>query len=182
MKLAVDTGLREQSSRYARMLSAFACRKVSNLLTSRAARAGVERLDEDHDGAPGVNPALTSVMGAITLDVGYGLSSHAAAAVAIARRGLGLGERLRSRTAFPLPVRHRGKPVWRDWRRVAQRLRAARARGRRLSEGTRGRGQPLSGAAPLWTLRSTARPAMGSLRGRGRDSPAATVGSVVRPA
>ena len=116
------------------MLSAFAYRKFFQLLFSRAAREGVEVI--------GVNPAFTSVIGAVQFASGYGLSSHGAAAVAIARRGLRFGERLRSRSAFPLPARNRGKPVWSDWRRVAQRLRAARARGRCPSEGGRGRGNP----------------------------------------
>ena len=140
--------LRESSPRYARMLSGFTYGKFYSLLRSRAAREGVELLDEDGDGEPGVNPAFTSVIGAVKFASGYGLSSHSAAAVAIARRGLKFGERLRSRSAFPLPERNRGKHVWSDWRRLSQRLRAERARGRRPSEGNRGRGTPLSSAAP----------------------------------
>ena len=140
--------LRERSPRYARMLSGFAYAKFYELLRSRAAREGVELVDEDHDGEPGVNPAFTSVIGQVKFASGYGLTSHSAAAVAIARRGLRFGERLRSRSAFPLPERNRGKHVWSDWRRLSQRLRAERARGRRPSEGNRRRGTPLSSVAP----------------------------------
>lgn len=166
-------GLREQSPRYARMLSAFAYRKFFNLLASRAARAGVELLDEDHDGEPGVNPAFTSVMGTVKFASGYGLSSHAAAAMAIARRGLHFGERLRSRTAFPLPARNRGKHVWSDWRRVAQGLRGSKGtRGRRLSEGTRGRGQPLSVTAPTPASAEHGPLRDGLIAGLGRDASA----------
>ena len=140
--------LREKSPRYARMLSSFAYAKFQELLRSRAAREGVELIDEDHDGEPGVNPAFTSVIGQVKFASGYGLSPHCAAAVAIARRGLRFGERLRSRSALSLPARNRGRHVWSDWRRVAQRLRAERARSRRPFEGSRRRGTPLSSAAP----------------------------------
>ena len=99
-------GLREESPRYARMLSAFAYRQFHALLHSRAARNGVEVVE--------INPAYTSVIGEVKFASGYGLSGHAAAAVAIARRGLRFGERLRSRSAFPLPARNRGKHVWSD--------------------------------------------------------------------
>ena len=134
------SALREKSPRYARMLSGFAYGKFHSLLRARAGREGVEII--------GVNPAFTSVIGAVKFAPGYGLSSHCAAAVAIARRGLRFGERLRSRSAFPLPARNRGKHVWSDWRRLSQRLRADSARGRRPSEGDRRRGTPLSSATP----------------------------------
>ncbi|MDA8065092.1 MAG: IS200/IS605 family accessory protein TnpB-related protein [Thermaerobacter sp.] len=167
--------LRERSPRYARMLSAFAYRKFFQLLFSRAARYGVEVIE--------VNPAFTSVIGEVKFASGYGLSSHGAAAVAIARRGLRFGERLRSRSAFPLPARNRGKHVWSDWRRVAQRRRAERARGRCPSEGGRGRGIPLSSAAPVRGSGSGEGPPWdGFAAAPGRDSPAQTVGKTVRPA
>lgn len=61
-----------------------------------------------------VNPAYTTVIGWVKFGEGYGLSPHASAACAIARRAMRLGERLRTRfrSAFPLPVRNRGKHVW----------------------------------------------------------------------
>ncbi len=167
--------LRERSPRYARMLSAFAYRKFFQLLFSRAARYGVEVIE--------VNPAFTSVIGEVKFASGYGLSSHGAAAVAIARRGLRFGERLRSRSAFPLPARNRGKPVWSDWRRVAQRLRAARVRGRCPSEGGRGGGKPLSSAAPAGGSGPGEGPPWDGLGAvPGCETPAQTVGKTVRPA
>jgi len=174
--------LREQSPRYARMLSTFAYQKFFALLRSRAAREGVEVIDEDHDGEPGVNPAFTSVIGEAKFAPGYGLSPHCAAAVAIARRGLRFGERLRSRSAFPLPARTRGKHVWRDWRRVAQRLRAERARGRRSFEEGRGRGIPLSSAAPARGSPDIGPPCDGLAAAPGCEPPAQIVGTAVRPA
>ncbi len=166
--------LRERSPRYARMRSAFAYRTFFPLLFSRAAREGVEIVE--------VNPAFTRVIGEVKFAPGYGLSSHGAAAVAIARRGLRFGERRRSRTAFPLPARNRGQHVWSDWRRVARRLRAGRARGRRPSEGGRGRGQPLSSAAPARASAGQGPSCDGFAAVPGRDTPAQTVGKTVRPA
>lgn len=166
--------LREMGARYARMLSGFAYSKFHALLLSRAAREGVEVIEE--------NPALTSVIGQVKFGPGYGLSPHAAAAVAIARRGLGFGERLRSRYALPLPARTRGRHVWHDWSRLSRGLRAERARGRCPSEGDRGRGLPLSRAAPVVGCGPQGPPGDGLSPVPGRDPPAQTVGSAVRPA
>ncbi|MDI6825303.1 MAG: IS200/IS605 family accessory protein TnpB-related protein [Bacillota bacterium] len=166
--------LREMGARYARMLSGFAYGKFHALLLSRAAREGVEVVF--------VNPALTSVIGQVKFGPGYGLSPHAAAAVAIARRGLGFGERLRSRSALLLPARNRGRHVWSDWSRLSRRLRAERARGRCPSEGDRGRGPPLSRAAPAAALRPQGPPGDGLSPVPGRDPPAQMVGRAVRPA
>jgi len=88
-----------------------------------------------------VKAAFTSIVGDTKFASGYGLSRHAAA-VATCRRGLGFGERLRSRSALPLPRKTRGRHVRSDWGRLSRRLRAERARGRRLSEGSHGRGHP----------------------------------------
>jgi IS605 OrfB family transposase len=162
--------LREASDRQARLLSSFAYRKFDALLRSRAAREGVQVIR--------VNAAHTSVIGFAKFGPGYGLSSHAAAAVAIARRGLRFSERLRSRSALPLPARNRGRHVWSDWRRSARWLRAL-ARGRRPSEGVRGGGGPPSVAAPAVTQGPPRdRPAADP----GCDPPAQSVGSAVRPA
>lgn len=73
--------LREKSNTYVRMLSAFAYKKFHDLIHSRASRESVEIIE--------VNPAFTSVIGTVKFKLGYGLSTHAAAAVAIARRTLG---------------------------------------------------------------------------------------------
>ncbi len=176
--------LREKSPRYARTLSAFAYRKFFQLLFSRAARDGVEVIGEG--GKPGVNPAFTSVIGEVKFASGYGLSSHCAAAVAIAPPRPcrpEARERLRSRAAFPLPARNRGKHVWSDWRRVVQRRRAERARGRCPSEGDRSRGIPLSSAAPARGSGSGEGPPWdGFAAVLGCNTPAQTVGKTVRPA
>lgn len=166
--------LGEMGTCYARMLSAFAYRQFGALLLSRAAREGVEVIQE--------NPALTSVIGQVKFGPGYGLSAHAAAAVAIVRRGLRFGERLRARSALPLPARNRGRHVWSDWRRVSQRLCSEMLRGRRPSEGRRGRGVPLSRAAPAAGLRSQGPAGDGLSPLPGCDPPAQTVGRAVRPA
>jgi hypothetical protein len=149
--------LREVSDRQARMLSAFAYNRFHALLRFRAAREGVQVIE--------VNPAFTSVVGLVKFGPGYGLSPHASAAVAIARRGLRFGERLRSRSAFLLPARNRGRHVWSDWRRVAQRLRAEWARGRRPPGSPTGR---------------TTRWGSGSEGGRGRGTPLVRPGEVMR--
>lgn len=112
----------------ARMLSSFACNQILSHLKAAAFRAGVEVLE--------VNPAYTSVIGAVNHARGRGISPHQGAAYAIARRGLGLSERPTVReaavptrngghVAFPLPVRNRGKHVWSFWSGVRTRLRAA---------------------------------------------------------
>lgn len=165
--------LREASPRYARMLSHFAYSSFHALLRSRAEREGVEVME--------VNPAFTSVIGKVKFMARYGLSPHTAAAVAIARRGLRFGERLRSGTARPLPARNRGRHVWSDWRRVAQRLRAEQARGRRPSAGNPGRGIPRSAAAPA-DERPHGPVGDGLAWVPGCDPLAQTVGNTVRPA
>ena len=173
----VKKELRYRSPRLARLLSSFAFDAFNQALRSRAAREGVEVIE--------VNPAFTSVIGYAKFGPGYGLSPHQAAAVAIARRGLGFGERLRSRTALPLPARNRGRPVWSDWSRQAQGLRAERTRGgttgfaacgRRPSEGSRGGGKPPSRAGVAFT------PGDGLAVAPGRDPPAQIVGNRARPA
>ncbi len=143
-------------------------------------------------GALGVDLNPHSVIGFVKFGRGYGLSPDAAAAVAIARRGLGFGERLSSRghpgdregSAFPLPVRTRGKHVWSDWGRLNRRLRrrgglSALLPGRRPSEGDRGRVRTRSPGAPA-LLHGP--PRDGEAPGPGWDSPAPRVGSAVRPA
>jgi IS605 OrfB family transposase len=129
--------LRERGNRYARMLSQFAYKQFHQLTDARAAAHGVA--------VRRVNPAFTSIIGAAKFASGYALSRHHAAACVIARRALGLSERLArretspseagtetvaSRTAFPLPVRTRGKHVWTDWRRYSKELGQTRAHAR----------------------------------------------------
>ena len=115
--------------RQARMISSFACGNVAAGIRAACFRAGVEVIE--------VNPAYTSVIGAVQYAQRKGISVHMGAAVAIARRGLGLSERPAVRravtpvrngghVAFDLPARNRSKHVWSLWSRVRTRLIAAR--------------------------------------------------------
>lgn len=108
-------------SKQARLLSSFSCNKIATSVKAAAFRAGVEVIE--------VNPAYTSVIGAINFAQVKGISVHQGAAYAIARRGLGLSERptVREVTAptrngghvtFALPVRNRAKHVWSFWSKV----------------------------------------------------------------
>jgi IS605 OrfB family transposase len=115
-------------SRQARLLSSFSCNKIASSVKAAAFRAGVEVIE--------VNPAYTSVIGAINFAQVKGISVHQGAAYAIARRGLGLSERPTVREAiaptrngghvtFALPVRNRAKHVWSFWSKVRTSLSAA---------------------------------------------------------
>ncbi len=125
----------------ARMLSALAYKQFDTMLRAAAFRAGIEII--------AVNPAYTSVIGAVNFAARLGISVHLAAACTIARRGLGLKERPCAgyqRTAidcphgiaavpvrngghvtFVLPARNRAKHVWTQWAGVRSRLSAAHA-------------------------------------------------------
>lgn len=117
-------------SRQARLLSSFSCNKIASSVKAAAFRAGVEVIE--------VNPAYTSVIGAVNFAQVKGISVHQGAAYAIARRGLGLSERPTVREAiaptrngghvtFALPVRNRTKHVWSFWSKVRTSLSAAHA-------------------------------------------------------
>lgn len=112
----------------ARMLSSFACNKVASSLKAAGFRAGVEVIE--------VNPAYTSVIGAVNHTQRNGISVHQGAALAIARRGLGLSEKAAVHTGlvpvangghvtFELPARNRSKHVWSFWSKVRTNLKAA---------------------------------------------------------
>lgn len=112
----------------ARMLSSFACNKVASHIKAAAFRAGVEVIE--------VNPAYTSVIGAVNHAQRNGISVHQGAALAIARRGLGLCESATvpvglvptangGHVTFELPVRNRLKHVWSFWSKVRTNLKAA---------------------------------------------------------
>ena len=120
--------LESTDARYARMLSSFACNKVIGSIKSAAFKAGIEVIE--------VNPAYTSVIGAVNHAQRKGISVHMGAAVAIARRGLGLSERVPKRQAvvparngghvtFVVPARNRSKHVWSQWGKVRTCLKAA---------------------------------------------------------
>jgi IS605 OrfB family transposase len=125
----------------ARMLSALAYRDFDSMLRAAAFRAGIDVI--------AVNPAYTSVIGAVNHAARLGISVHVAAAFAIARRGLGLKERpfaaYRStapdcqhgiaavpvrnggHVTFALPARNRAKHVWTQWAAVRASQSAAHA-------------------------------------------------------
>jgi IS605 OrfB family transposase len=118
---AVDT-------RRARMLSALTYSAFAQALRAACFRAGVEVIE--------VNPAWTSVIGAVNYATKTGLSVHLAAAVAIARRGLSYRETAVGRSAktpngrgghvtFALPDRNRAKHVWSHWAAISRARQAA---------------------------------------------------------
>jgi len=115
--------------RQARLISSFAYHKVVSSLKAAAFRHGVEVIE--------VNPAYTSVIGAVNFAQRKGISVHQGAALAIARRGLGLSERPTVQVAIvptrngghvtvALPARNRAEHVWSFWSKVRTRLEAAR--------------------------------------------------------
>ena len=80
-----------------------------------------------------INPAYTSVIGAVNYAQQYGISVHQGAATAIARRGLGFSERPAvdqavvpvhngGHVTFSLPVRNRKKHVWSHWSDIRKKL------------------------------------------------------------
>ncbi|WP_026195584.1 IS200/IS605 family element transposase accessory protein TnpB [Verrucomicrobium sp. 3C] len=114
----------------ARARSSFAYAKTIAMLKAASFRAGVEEIE--------VDPAYTSVIGAVNHARRHGISSHQGAAYAVARRGLGRSERPSVREAvvptrngghvtFALPARNRTKHVWSFWAGVRKRLKAAHA-------------------------------------------------------
>lgn len=112
----------------ARMISSFAYSRIGAGLKAACYRHGVEVIE--------INPAYTSVIGAVNHARVRGISVHQGAAYAIARRGLGLSEKPIQRTAivpvrngghvtFVLPVRNRSKHVWSHWSAIRTALKAA---------------------------------------------------------
>jgi hypothetical protein len=102
--------------------------KTAASIKSACFRAGVEVVE--------VNPAYTSVIGAVNHARSKGISTHQGAAYAIARRGLEMSERPTCRVAvvparkgghvtFALPVRNRAKHVGSLWSNVKTGLKAA---------------------------------------------------------
>ncbi|MGK7896203.1 MAG: hypothetical protein AB4372_21965 [Xenococcus sp. (in: cyanobacteria)] len=78
--------LREQSKRYAKMLSQFAYSKFAKLVSSKAKLAAIQAIQ--------VNPAYSTLIGMIKYMSLYGLNSGTAASLVLARRSLRLSERL----------------------------------------------------------------------------------------
>ena len=110
------------NARKARMLSSFAYNQFKTMLRSRAIRHGVPLKE--------INPAYTSVIGAVKFAKRYGVSVHLSAALAIARRGMSLSERIPCQPGTPLgdgshvaldpPVRMGRRHVWKSWAVVAR--------------------------------------------------------------
>lgn len=122
--------LEDVNRRRARMLSSLVYNKILSGLRAACFRAGVEVIT--------VNPAYTSVIGAVNHARQKGISVHQGAAYVLARRGLRLSERPTVReaivptrngghVAFALPVRNRVKHVWSFWSRVRSDLKVAHA-------------------------------------------------------
>ncbi len=114
--------------RQSRLLSALAYKQAGAMIRAACFRAGAEVIE--------INPAYTSVIGAVNHAQVHGVSGHIGAACAIARRGLGLSERTPRATAIipvrngshltlDLPVRNRTRHVWSYWAAVRARLTAA---------------------------------------------------------
>ncbi len=114
----------------ARLLSSFVFSRMTNALKAACLRAGVEVIE--------VNPAYTSVIGAVNHAQRRGISIHQGAACAVARRGLGLSEAPAVREAivplrngghvtFAVPARNRAKHVWQQWSGIRACLKAAHA-------------------------------------------------------
>jgi IS605 OrfB family transposase len=134
-----------KDSKYNRMLSSLAYSQIQNMLSARAVREGV--------GVLRVNPAFTSVIGAVNYAKRHGISRHLGAALAIARRAKHFREDLmidragcftaprRDNTYVTLvpPVRKRTRHVWALWSQVNTLIK------RPLAEG----GQCLNRRAPL---------------------------------
>lgn len=122
--------LESVDGKQARMLSSFACNKVAAGIKAACFRQGIDVI--------AVNPAYTSVIGAVNHAQSKGISVHQGAAFAIARRGLGFSERPTVREAvvparngghitFALPVRNRAKHGWSFWSNVRTKQQAAHA-------------------------------------------------------
>lgn len=130
----------------ARMLSSFVCNKVISSIKAAAFRLGVQVIE--------VNPAYTSVIGAVNHAQRNGISIHMGAALAIARRGQGLSEKPPKRAGvvpvrngghvtFCVPARNRMKHVWTAWGKIRATLKAAHVAHYR-SGSPKGKPAPLS--------------------------------------
>jgi IS605 OrfB family transposase len=158
-----------------RLLSSFVFSKASSGLKSAGLRAGVEIIE--------VNPAYTSVIGAVNHAQRRGISVHQGAACAVARRGLGLREapavqqaivpaRNGGHVTFAVPVRNRAKHVWQQWSGIRAELKAALAAHGRSGQ-PKGRPAPLSPATR--TLSATC---LSTARSRGANRSQHCSGSV----
>ena len=122
--------LKEQTSKFSRLLSSFSYRLFFLCIIARAFKQGIS--------VHFVNPAFTSLMGRVNYAKRYGLTIHLAAALCIARRHQKFSETPTSsqqeipdgkggHLAFVLPVRNRTKHVWHFWSQVNRKLKTALA-------------------------------------------------------
>ena len=125
---ACKAALETVSPRRSRMMSALAYRQAGAMIRAASFRAGVEVIE--------INPAHTSVIGAVNYAQQRGVSVHIGAACSIARRGLAFSERTPRSTAIipvrngghgtlTLPVRNRARHVWSYWAAIRRKLIAA---------------------------------------------------------
>jgi IS605 OrfB family transposase len=118
--------LREESRFYARMLSQFAYAGMLEAIQAKAHAAGIEVIKK--------NPAMTSIIGRLKYQEGYGFSVHSAAALVIARRGLSFSERVsfHGTSSRVVQLRQAAKDIeplwsqkehpWGQWRVLSERL------------------------------------------------------------
>lgn len=122
--------LRENTPKFARLLSSFAYGLFFGFLKARAFKHGIQ--------VHQVNPAFTSIIGHVNYAKRYGLSIHLAAALCIARRYQKFSESpcsslekipdgKGSHVAFILPARNRTKHVWHFWGMVKKKLKTVLA-------------------------------------------------------
>ena len=123
------------------MLSSFAYGLFFKILTSQGYKQGIS--------IHSINPAYTSIIGAINYATRYGLTTHLAAALCIARRYQKLSESPNLSTkkiydgkgchlTFALPERNRTKHVWHFWGEVKRKVKtvlAAHVRAKLRSSG-----------------------------------------------
>lgn len=105
--------MREQGTRYSRMLSGFVYSLFLSHLVRKAAMSGVRTYGE--------NPAFTTLIGQYKFMGRFGVSGHEAAACVIARRSQRYSERIPTGAAFTLSVRNRVKHVWSYWNALSRR-------------------------------------------------------------
>ena len=117
--------LEAASGKHARMLCAFAYRRIQAVIRARSYEAGIAVLE--------TNPAYSSIIGKYKFASRYGLSAHNAAACVLARRVADLGERLPSQFQVTpqLLAKNRSGHVWSLWAIVSRRDRVAHAARRR---------------------------------------------------
>lgn len=117
-------GLRYETRRRARGLSAFAYALYKNIAQSRAAKTGVKLME--------VNPAFTSVKGIVLYGRRCGLSADESAAMVIARKGLNefldsQSSRARDERATKqicAGQRTGAVDTWKSWLKVSKKLKA----------------------------------------------------------